>query len=432
MSFHRIDKWAAVAIVIANMVGTGVFTSLGFQLLSIDNAWSICILWAAGGIIALSGALSYAEIGSYLIRNGGEYHYLSCLFHPSIGFVAGFISVIVGFAAPIAAASVAFGKYFTYSFFTENSTYTEVYLSLSILFIIGGIHLLSIKTGSVFQKYITLLKLFIMLIFLMAFFHPNRNTFMFDWDTQIVLKEVFSSKFAVSLIYVSYAYSGWNAASYIAGEIEHPQKNLSYSLVAGTFIVMLFYVMLNLSFLYSTPVDALKGNVEVGIISAQYIFGNTYGNIIGFLISLLLVSTISSMLIASPRVLSIIGEDYRVFSVFNKKNRFLSPYVALLTIVLLAALMAVTSSFQWLINLIGITLILFTILTTFSIFILRKQKDYSPAFKLPLYPFTPLFFILANVWILIYVSIQEYTALIASLSIILLGFLIYRLIVLFT
>ncbi len=425
MHYHKIDKWTAIAIVIANIVGTGVFTSLGFQLLSINNAWSIASLWIIGGIIALAGALTYAEIASYLIRNGGEYHYLSQLYHPSLGFVAGFISVTIGFAAPIAAACVAFARYLLYSYFSEKSSYIEKFISLSILIGISCVHLLSIKVSAKFQKYVTLLKLFIILLFLKAFLNPNVNCEYFNWNIYTILSDIFSSGFAISLIYVSYAYSGWNAAAYIAGEIENPEKNLSKALITGTIVVIVLYVLLNMSFIYSSPLDVLKGNVEVGVISAQYIFGKTFGSIIGLLISGLLISTISSMLIASPRVLVSMGEDNQLFSIFNKRNKFHSPHFALLSIVAISALMIITSSFQWLINFIGITLILFTTLTAGGIFLLRARRNYNSVFRTPLYPITPLFFIVSNIWILIYVSIQQWSALLMSIGVILLGFILY-------
>lgn len=425
MSLYKLDKWAATAIVVANMVGTGVFTSLGFQLMDMDNAWSIAALWAMGGLIALCGAFTYAEIGSYLVKNGGEYHYLRELFHPSLGFVSGFVSVIVGFAAPIAAACVAFGKYLSYAY---SFSFSHSVASLTILVLVGCVHLLSIKAGGIFQKYVTAIKLMVMLIFTASFFYPNANPSAFEWNTSAFFSHLVSPAFAVSLIYVSYAYSGWNAAAYVAAEIEKPQKNLSKAIVTGTILVMFFYILLNLCFLYSTPIRELKGNVEIGIISAKYIFGNTWGNIVGSLISLLLISTISSMIIAAPRVLSRVGEDYAVLSFLSKTNKYHSPYVALLLVVLMAAVLIVTASFEWLINFIGITLIFFTILTTSGIFILRKEKNYQPVYKTPLYPVVPVFFILMNIWILVYVAQKNMSALLASFFMIALGFIVYKLI----
>ncbi|GIV27438.1 MAG: amino acid permease [Bacteroidia bacterium] len=413
MSLHKIDKWTAIALVVANMVGTGVFTSLGFQLLEIQSAWTIIFLWILGGIIALCGAFTYAEIGSYIIKNGGEYQYLSSFFHPMMGFVAGVVSVVVGFAAPIAAACVAFGKYFSYAFFSENQKELEKFMAILVLSGITGIHLLGLKVGGLFQKYVTLIKIVVMLLFLMAFFLPNANPEIFRWEKRIV-DEVFSSAFAVSLIYVSYAYSGWNAAAYISAEIKNPEKILSKALIGGTFLVMMMYVLLNSCFLYSTPVEALKGNVEVGIISAQYIFGKSLGSLIGLLIAGLLVSTISSMMMASPRVLASMGEDFKVISVFNKRNKFHSPYISVLTIAVISMVMIVSSTFQWLINYIGITLIIFTLLTSVGLFVLRKKENYSPVFKVPFYPLPSLVFIFMNLWILVYVGKQEVSALIIS------------------
>ncbi|GAB4202380.1 MAG: amino acid permease [Bacteroidia bacterium] len=425
MSLYKLDKWAATAIVVANMVGTGVFTSLGFQLMDIDNAWAIAALWITGGLIALCGAFTYAEIGSYLVKNGGEYHYLSELFHPSVGFVSGFVSVIIGFAAPIAAACVAFGKYLSYAY---SFSFSHSVVSLIILILVGCVHLLSIRAGGIFQKYVTAIKLMVMLVFIASFFYPNANPSVFEYNASAFFSHLISPAFAVSLIYVSYAYSGWNAAAYVAAEIEEPQKNLSKAIVTGTILVMFFYILLNLCFLYSTPVCELKGKVEIGIISAKYIFGNTLGNIVGALISLLLVSTISSMIIAAPRVLSRMGEDYAVLSFLSKTNRYRSPYASLLLIVLMSGILIVTASFEWLINFIGVTLIVFTILTASGIFILRKKKNYQPVYKTPLYPIVPVFFILMNIWILLYVSQKNISALFASFITILLGFIIYKII----
>ncbi len=414
MSLHKIDKWTAVALVVANMVGTGVFTSLGFQLLEVQNAWSIVFLWILGGIIALCGALTYAEVGSYLIKNGGEYAYLSHLFHPMLGFIAGVVSVVVGFAAPIAAACVAFGKYLSYTLISTHHHKLELFLSIAVLVSITCIHLWSIKVSGLFQKYVTLVKIIVILMFSLALFLPNANPEIFKWESKNFLSEVFSSSFAVSLIYVSYAYSGWNAAAYLSSEIEKPERNLSKALMTGTFLVMVLYVFLNVCFLYSTPVQELRGNVEVGIISAQSIFGKSVGNLMGVLIAGLLISTISSMLMASPRVLASMGEDFSALSFFNQRNKFQSPYIALLAISGISAIMVISSTFQWLINYIGITLIIFTLMTAAGLFILRRKENYCPVFKVPLYPLPTLFFIGMNIWILVYVGKQEISALIIS------------------
>ncbi len=420
----KIDVWAAIALVVANMVGTGVFTSLGFQLISIQNGWSVITLWVVGGIIALFGALCYAEIGSYLTKNGGEYNYLSKLYHPSIGFVAGWTSIIVGFSAPIAAAAVAFSKYLNASFHIEN----EKLISCLIIILLTTIHLFSIHFGAKFQKIITLVKVLLLLIFIYAWKYPGANTELFGFNFSIISKELISPVFAISLIYVSYAYSGWNAAAYVAGEIENPQKNISKALITGTFIVMIIYIFLNASFLYATPINLLKGNVEVGVISAKYIFGTVIGEMIGLIISILLISTISSMLMTAPRVAASIGETYHVFSIFSRKNKFGTPYLSVLLISVLSIIMALTSSFEWLINYIGLTLILFTLLTTIGLFILRKNKNYRPIFKVPFYPIVPILFIAMNIWIMYFVIQSQTNAAYMSLITLAVGFLVYFLI----
>src|SRR5437588_2445033 len=145
----------ACSIVIANIIGTGIFTSLGFQLNDIQSGFALLMLWVIGGIVALCGALCYGELAAALPRSGGEYHFLSQIYHPSLGFMAGFVSATVGFAAPIALAAMAFGKYFQ-GVFDFGS---PVFLSYAVFCLKKKIHLGNLRVGSAFQNLWTVLKL---------------------------------------------------------------------------------------------------------------------------------------------------------------------------------------------------------------------------------------------------------------------------------
>jgi len=421
-----IGIWTATFMVIANMVGTGIFTSLGFQLTDIHNAFSIAILWIAGGIISLCGAFTYAEIASYIAESGGEYTFLGRIIHPALGFSAGIVSVIIGFSAPIAASCMAFGKYIAYSSGMTSPDNASTSIALALLIFMTIIHLAGMKVGALFQNYTTSLKVLIMILFVVGFMGVCANPHAFTIDLTTIFNEVFSPSFAVSLIYVSYSYSGWNAAAYVAGEIDHPQKKIAPALISGTLIVTILYVMINMVFLYSSPIDALKGNVEVGVISAKYIFGDKWGSLIGYVIAFFLVSAVSSMFIAGPHVLFVMSKDHPILAFANKKSKSGVPYVALLIMSSLATIMILTSSFEWLINFAGITLIVFSTLTVASLFLLRRKPEYKPQFRTPLYPLPPLFFISMNIWILVYVSLYQTSAAISSLTIIICSLLIYR------
>jgi APA family basic amino acid/polyamine antiporter len=422
MGGHKIGFNTAVAIVIANMIGTGVFTSLGFQVLSIESGFGILMLWIIGGILALCGALTYGEIGSAFPESGGEYNYLSKLYHPSIGFISGWVSVTVGFAAPIAAAAVALGQYVNKIYPTVNPTL----LALIVIGAITAIHSVNLKAGGLFQRVFTVVKVVCIIMFVgFGLFHVPEHTVDFAPHAG-AWKDIFSTGFAASLIYVTYAYSGWNAASYISGEIENAKRNLPRALFVGTLVVMVVYTMLNFVFLYSVPVPELKGVLEVGYLSANKIFGVQVGQFMSLVIALLLISTISAMILAGPRVMQSMGNDIRGLRFFAISNKNNVPYIAIVFQSVIAVILVLTSSFQSLITYVGFTLNLFTFLTVFGIFILRyKHKHVETSYKTFLYPVTPVVFLLIILWILINIMIEKPVESLYGLGTVVLGLLIY-------
>ena len=422
MKQHKIGFNTAVSIVIANMIGTGVFTSLGFQVLGIESGFALIILWVVGGILALCGALTYGEIGAAFPESGGEYNYLSKLYHPAVGFISGWVSVTVGFAAPIAAAAVALGQYVSKVYPSVNA----VVLALSIIAIITLIHSINLKAGSLFQRIFTIVKVVCIVMFVgFGLFHVPEHTVNFSADTT-AWNDIFSKGFAISLIYVTYAYSGWNAASYISGEMKDAKRNLPKALFVGTLIVMVIYTLLNYVFLYSVPIPELKGVLEVGYLSANKIFGVQVGQFMSLVIAVLLISTISAMVLAGPRVMKSMGTDIkglRFFAVSNKNN---VPYVAIIFQSIIAAVLVLTSSFQSLITYVGFTLNLFTFLTVAGIFILRfKHKHIETSYKTFLYPITPLLFLSIILFILVYIMIEKPVESLYGLGTVLLGLFVY-------
>lgn len=422
MTRHKIGFNTAVAIVIANMIGTGVFTSLGFQVLGIESGFALLALWVVGGILALCGALTYGEISSAFPQSGGEYNYLSKLYHPAIGFISGWVSVSVGFAAPIAAAAVALGQYVTKIYPNVNATL----LSLTVIGVITIVHSINLKAGSLFQRVFTVVKVVCIVMFIgFGLFHVPEHSVNFS-PSAGAWKDIFSSGFAVSLIYVTYAYSGWNAATYISGEIEDSKKNLPKALITGTLIVMVIYTVLNFVFLYSVPIPELKGVLEVGYLSANKIFGVQVGQFMSLVIALLLVSTISAMVLAGPRVMQSMGNDIKGLRFFATSNKNNVPYVAIIFQSAIAVTLVLTSSFQSLITYVGFTLNLFTFLTVLGIFILRfKFKHVETSYKTFLYPLTPIVFLSIILYILIHIMIDKPIESLFGLGTVLLGLIVY-------
>lgn len=405
-------------IVVANMIGAGVFTSLGFQVLGLSSGYSIIWLWLLGGIVSLFGAGCYAEIATRLKGSGGEYNFLSKIYGKPIGFSAGWISFTVGFAAPIAAACIALGTYFSHSLQISNVMVAGMEVPISKVIAVNALLLLTIlqlvskKIGAIFQNISTTFKIAIVVIICsLGFFFLDGHVVFKSFGAGIKWKELISGPFFISLFFVSYAYSGWNASAYIAGEIENPKRNIPRSLILGTLIVTILYIALNLAFMLVLPFDSIKGQEDVGRIFATRIFGGIVGGGIGLIISFLLVSSISSMIITGPRVTRSMGEDHALFKWFSKATATEVPQRAILVQSLISLIFVVTSSFASVIVFIGFTLNIFTLLTVFGLFILRiKDKNTSStndSYKVFGYPFVPILFVLIYLFMLGYGLIQR-------------------------
>ena len=381
------------------MIGTGVFTSLGYQLVDIQSIFPLLMLWVVGGVVALCGALTYSELGSALPRSGGEYHLLHRILHPSVGFAAGIVSATVGFTAPSVLAAMALGSYIkaVFPFFDQT-----IIASLVIVFF-HVLHMRSIRWGTIFQSGSTAIKVGLLFIFIVfGFLTTNTQSISIlpkSGDGTILL----SSSFAVSLVWVSYAYTGWNSVIYIAGEIKDPKDNISRTMVLATSFVMFMYVLLNYIFLNTASVEDMSGQVDIGYISGIAIFGSVGAKIVGLGISILLLSTLSSYVYIGPRIMQIMGEDHKFISFLSVTNKNNIPINAFFLQLAISFLFITTSSFEEVLMYAGITLIITTTLTVISLFILRYKEPYlDRPYKVWGYPFTPLIYLIVNVWILFY------------------------------
>ena len=249
----------ATALVVANMVGTGVFTSLGYQVLGLSSGLSVLLLWVLGGMVALFGALSYSEAGVLFPRCGGEYHFLTRMFHPAVGFLAGWISFLVGFAAPVAASAMALGRYLSTALGLPDHLSglpwisTGSAIALAVILVVTAVHGLDRNVGARFQNVVTIFEIIFILAIIAAGFLLGRSAGLSFAPNAAVLREILTPSFVISMYFVSFAYSGWNAAAYIAGEINDPHRNLPRALIGGTIFVAAIYILLNFVFLYTVP-----------------------------------------------------------------------------------------------------------------------------------------------------------------------------------
>jgi len=412
----------ATCIVVANMVGTGIFTSLGFQVTDLPSPFVILCLWILGGVVALGGALSYAELAAALPRSGGEYHFLSRIFHPALGFLAGWTSATVGFAAPIALTAMAFGTYAK----GLAPGVSPLLLSLVLVWGTSTVHFTGLRRGAVFQNWFTFLKLALIVAFIVAgfvvhatpavSFLPARH----DWGLMT------GSGFAISLVYVMYSYSGWNASTYIVNEIRNPQRNVPRSVFRGTLVVLVLYVALNAAFLRTTPMPAMAGQLEVGLIAGRQIFGAVGGQVVAALICLGLISSVSSMIWIGPRVTVAMGEDLPGLALLAIKTRNGTPRVALVVQGVITTLLLLTGKFEDVLVYIQMALILFSALTVLGVIVLRVREPALPRpYRTWGYPVTPILFLLVSGFMIFYLVQTKPWESLAGLGTVLAGLIVY-------
>jgi APA family basic amino acid/polyamine antiporter len=412
-----------ITLVIANMIGTGVFTSLGYQVGSIPSGFAILVLWAIGGVVALSGAFTYAEISTTLQKSGGEYHYLGKIFHPALGFISGWMSLLVGFAGAISAVALAIGEYSHTLLGVSNKL-----IAIFAIVLVSTVHWFGVKTGGAVQNFLTSMKLLLILFFCIApfFVADEIKSGISFWpqagDTDLIL----SASFAVSLVFVVYAYTGWNAAAYIAGNLENPSKNLPRSLIIGTLTVTIVYLALNAMFLYSASFSELSGKNDIGNVVAYKLFGNKIGLAFSSVFSIALLSTLSAMTIAGPRVLEAMGDDYPKLKTFATTNRFDMPYLAILTQAGWAIFLVLVSSFKEIIQYISVSLSIFSMATVLGIFILRRKHSAEKrVYSVPFYPLPPIIFSVCTCWMIYYVTKNDPWIILYSMATMVPGLIIY-------
>ena len=414
----KISIYTASAIVIANMIGTGVFTSVGFQLASVQNTWSIVLLWLAGGVLALFGAFAYAELGTHFKESGGDYIYLSRVFHPMLGYLSAWAGLTVGFSAPVALAAMAFTKYLA-PFGLQNN----LWLAISIIVLTGLMHSFTIRNSSKFQNLSTAIKIIFILVLIVLGFTikgSSTNAILLDdsWKQDLA-----KPGFAVSMVYVAFAYTGWNAASYVVDEIYNPAKNLPKALIGSTLFVTVVYVFFQIALLKNATAAALQGKEEVTFIAFDKLLGTTGGKWVSAFIAIQLIATISSYLWVGPRVTWAMAKENKLWAPLAKKNKHGIPVIATWVHVIIAVALALTGSFEKILVYAGFVLQLMASLTVAtSLFLRNKEKG---SYTSPLKPWLQIIFLLFNAWVLIFTLINRPVESLIGIGILLAGLTVY-------
>lgn len=416
LSNSKISWKTASGLVVANMIGTGVFTSLGFQLAVVQNTWTILILWMVGGIMALIGSFVYAELGTHFRRTGGDYIFLSESIHPSVGYLYAWVSLVVGFSAPIAIAAMAMNNYLS-PLFGQS-----ILPGLFFLLAVPIAHIFSVSRSAQFQDLMTLVKiLFVLVLIGMGLFSGSKVEvsaldLSSSWQEEVLLPG-----FAVSLIYVFYAYTGWNSAAYIIEEVDQPQKNLPKALISATLSVMVIYILLQLVLLKHASVDQLSGKVEVADIAFGNLLGSGGALWVSFFIGIQLIATISGYAWVGPRVTYAMAKDFKLWHPLAKINSNGIPVRAIFLNSAISLILFVSGSFEQVMLYAGFVLQLMGTVTIFSS--LRIQKENG--FKTPFKPLLQIIYLIFSSAIMGYLVWDRPKESLAGIGILLLGAMLY-------
>ncbi|UEQ74920.1 APC family permease [Chryseobacterium arthrosphaerae] len=419
-SSHQIGWKTAAAIVVSNMIGTGIFTTLGFQLSDITNTYSIFLLWAIGGILALFGAFCYAELGSHFKGNGGDFIYLKETYHPLFGYLISWISLIIGFSSPVALAALAMSKYlsvFDYSF--GNG------FAIAAIFLVAFMLSFSLKASGRFHNFFTFIKVTFIIVLIVlgvglsgSSHTGNSLNFGDGWQHEIMLPA-----FATSLVFVTYSYTGWNSASYIAGEIKDVQKNLPKSLIIGTVFVTISYILVNYIMLKHAPVSQLAGKEDVMGEAAVNMLGLSFGKIVNIFIALQLIATISGYLWVGSRLTQAFARDSYLWKPLSKGNEKGIPVRAIFAHAVIAAIIILTGSFKEIFVYTAFILQLFASLAISTVYFLKKED--RRIFRSNAFYIFPTVFLLFSGYILYFTLIHNPRESVIGLGIVAVGIVLY-------
>jgi APA family basic amino acid/polyamine antiporter len=441
---RQLGFYSATALVISNMIGTGIFATTGYMAGDLGSAGLILACWGVGALFALAGALSYSELGINFPSSGGEYVYLTHAFGPEWGFMTGWVSFFAGFSAPIAAAALAFSDYLGHFFpslqlASATTTVGSGIFSLRLghgqvlaSCLIAGFTILNCfglgRTAKV-QNALTSTKLIVLAGFLLLGFTVGSGNWGHFAQTAVRTSTVgLPTQFFVSLLWVMVGYSGWNAATYVAEEIRRPERTLPLALGAGTAIVAALYLGLNVIYIYATPLEQLKGKTAVGALSASNLFGPGVAGAFAALMALCIVSTVSAEVTIGPRVYYAMAKNKAFFSAAaNVHPRWHTPVVAILSQGLCAMVMTLTS-FRDLLTYIGMSLTLFTALSAAALIKFRRTRPAWQRLRALdfAWPLIPVSYIVVGAAMVAYGVIQEPVVSLAAFGTVGIGALVYR------
>jgi APA family basic amino acid/polyamine antiporter len=441
---RQLGFFSATALVISNMVGTGIFATPGLMAGDLGSAWWILACWAAGAVFAFAGALSYSELGVNFPASGGEYVYLTQAYGPEWGFMTGWVSFFAGFSASIATAALAFSNYLAYFFpnLSQNNASLIIgsgafslrlgpgqAVASSLIAVFTILNCFGVGRTAKVQNVLTSVKLVVMSGFVLIALLAGQGSWGHFAEHAVRTSSVsLPAQFFISLLFVMFGYSGWNAATYVAEEVARPERTLPVALAAGCAIVAALYLALNVVYIYATPLEQMKGVIAIGSVSAANLFGPGVAGVFSALLAFCILSTVNAEVTVGPRVYYAMAKNRAFFSAAAAVHpRWHTPVIAILSQGLCAMLMTMTP-FTELVVYIGMSLTIFTVLSIASLFIFRTRRPGWQRLRAVdfAYPLIPASYVIVGACMMIYGVIWQPRASLTAFATVGLGALVYR------
>lgn len=413
---RQIGLFSAVMVIAGDMIGIGIFVTTGAIAETLPSPGGILLVWVLGGLLALTGALSCAELSASLPYVGGDYIYIREAYGKLMGFLSGWSSFLVTFSGAIAFLAVGFNGFMSFFFPVLGSTdpilsigvpglpinvTVGTLFSIGVVLLISGLHCLGVRQGTMTQNVLTILKIGALLgIILLGVLFGKGSTDhfkpLFDWQ-----KITNFSVFAAAFIPAIFAYSGWNAVIYIAGEVKEPEKNLPRALLWANAIVIALYLAVNVVYIYGVPVTEMKGALRVSEVATTALFGYQTSAWITAIITVSILGALNVVTMIGPRIYYAMAQDGVFFQRLTRVHpTFGTPTNAIILQAIWACLLILTGTFGTLFTYVSVIITLFSAFTVGSVIVLRwKRPDLKRPYKLWGYPIVPILFILAHLWI---------------------------------
>jgi basic amino acid/polyamine antiporter, APA family len=415
---RQLGLFDALMIICGDMIGSGIFFATGAIAETLPTPGGVLLVWVLGGVLALTGALCCAELSASLPYAGGDYIYIREAYGKLMGFLSGWSSFLVTFSGAIAFLAVSFTGFMAFFFPVLGSDSGVSYFhaafpggsidvtpgnifAIVAVILISALHCLGVRQGSTTQNILTVIKIGALLGIIVlgvfsgrgdtAHFHP-----LFDWG-KIGSFSVFGAAFIPAI----FAYSGWNAIIYIAGEVKEPERTLPRALLAANLIVIALYLAINVIYIYGVPVTEMKGALRVSEVATTALFGRQTSAWITALITISVLGALNVVTMLGPRIYYAMARDGVFFqSLARVHPRFGTPVSAIVLQAAWASLLILTGTFGTLFTFVSVIITLFSALTVGSVIVLRwKRPDLKRPYRLWGYPIVPIVFILAHLWI---------------------------------